>query len=113
MRLPTVLVRTLFALLLLRMVAAPVALPSSSPRSHAPFHLVLRVCQWPAQRVQRSTPTPAARDSQPDLDAYRHRDWFTAPVHRIGVRVTESSLNRTRPALQVAQAAPLLGCLRC
>src|SRR4051812_9507885 len=51
------LTRTLVLLLILRVAASPLALRPSSPRPHSNYHVVVRVCSWPAPRPERSPST--------------------------------------------------------
>lgn len=46
--------KILSILLITRMIAAPIALRPDSSTPCANYHLVMRVCAWPAQRPQRS-----------------------------------------------------------
>jgi hypothetical protein len=55
MRVFASLMRTLVILLLtLRVLASPLAMRPESSKTPTSFHLVARVCSWPAQRPQRS-----------------------------------------------------------
>jgi hypothetical protein len=53
MRLRLLIERAVLCLLMLRMIAAPLALRPESTAPRPNFHLVARVCAWPAQRPQR------------------------------------------------------------
>jgi len=53
MRLREVIERAVLYFLMLRMIAAPVALRPLSPTPRPSFHIVARVCAWPVQGPQR------------------------------------------------------------
>jgi hypothetical protein len=55
MRLVASILRTVVILLLtLRVLASPLAMRPDSSRTPTTYHLVARVCSWPAQRPQRA-----------------------------------------------------------
>ncbi|WP_154673851.1 hypothetical protein [Singulisphaera acidiphila] len=114
MRLPSTLMWALFALLITRMIAAPLALPPASSRSHPTCQLIVRVCQWSAQRSERLALTTSHRCVSPDHESYRiagHLLLRSAPG--FVSEITEAGLLARRSLLPDPGALPLNGCLRC
>jgi hypothetical protein len=84
--------RTLIVLLVLRVLASPIALPDS-PRHQAHTQLVVRVCVWTAQRPQR----PALAETAGGRLLRGWDDASTDPVLAAAVR-DRTPLGRTRMA---------------
>jgi len=97
MRPRTVLTTTLIALLVLRVLAAPIAARPEPPRPPSTSRFIARVCAWPASRPQRfiapaasaRKPRAAGRASSGDLlplSRLRGRAAVTASALRCGLR---------------------------
>jgi hypothetical protein len=88
--------RILIVLLVLRMLAAPVALPDSS-RTQAQHPLIVRVCAWPVHRPKRLL--------SPYLPVKRFRGgWDDVLASLVPVAATRA---RAREALVLARARAL------
>jgi hypothetical protein len=64
--------RVLVALLVLRVLASPIAARPDSPRPPSNDRFIVRLCAWPAQRVQRFNSKEVLSPRTPgDLRPYR------------------------------------------
>src|SRR3954447_10149428 len=102
--------RCLILLLVLRMIAAPLALRPGSPASGSNSHYIVRVCAWPAQRLQRTPPVALILRRHLGGDPGADHDPDFRPRHHDPCPLTRTSPRRNG---QDAVSSSLVGPLRC
>src|SRR6476646_3061360 len=107
--------RILIVLLVLRVVAAPIALRPDTPRHSTNDRFVVRVCSWPVQRALRPASFASLIVRPRGAAGGRASDWFPSPRHQArGEFQPQAILSRSR--LWSATNTPpvhLTDCPRC